>query len=924
MERQPWMDAEPPPNYVAGLGRGATGFTTRSDIGPARASSFEGSGIIRTDDNGEDLTDSNYDEFEGYKGSSFVDPNATYDQDDKEADEIWNTIDNKMDSRRKRRREERLQEEMKKYRQTRPKIQQMFADVKRDLSNVTPDEWENLPDNADFTRKHKKKAQKDFGFMPVPDSVSLVHILSYHLLTQIIEKTRQENEQFTMLDARQQNFDGFDTPGGTMTPVQDLMQVGEARKQVLGIHLNTVSDSVSGQTVVNPKEFLTGLASVKQITEAEVGDMKKARLLLRSVRTTNPKHAPGWIASARLEEVAGKMLTARKLITQACQICADSEDVWIEAARLHTVENAKVILAEAVKKVPNSVKVWMQAAQLETDITAKKRVFRKALEFIPTSVRLWKAAIELESPDDARVMLGRAVECVPHSVEMWLALAKLETYENARKVLNKARETIPTDASIWITAANLEEAHGNEEGVKAIIKRAVKSLAAHQVVIDREQWIKEAEQCEKNGYKATCQAIIKETIGIGVDDEDRKRTWIEDAETRLTHGAIETTRAIYAHALSVFPGKKSLWLRVAHLEKNHGTKEALDAVLKKAVSYCPQAEVLWLMAAKEKWMTEDISEARTILQNAFASNPDSEQIWLAAVKLENEAKQTDRARQLLKRARERAGTARVWLKSALLERDAQNTEEEKNLLEEAIKKYPQFPKFWMMRGQLDERLGHLDTAREVYQRGLKNCPNSVPLWVCMSNLEEKSSAAKARSLLEKARLMNPKNPELWLAAVRVEMRAGNPKVAQTMMAKALQECPNSGLLWAETIEMETPQQKKAKSVEALKRCDNDPFVIAAVAKTFWADRKVDKARTWFNRAVTINPDYGDAWAWYYRLELLYGTEQQQQDIVKRCAEAEPHHGELWIKVSKDIANTKLTAEQILKKVAASLPVDQFL
>lgn len=25
-----------PANYVAGLGRGATGFTTRSDIGPAR------------------------------------------------------------------------------------------------------------------------------------------------------------------------------------------------------------------------------------------------------------------------------------------------------------------------------------------------------------------------------------------------------------------------------------------------------------------------------------------------------------------------------------------------------------------------------------------------------------------------------------------------------------------------------------------------------------------------------------------------------------------------------------------------------------------------------------------------------------------------------------------------------------------------
>jgi pre-mRNA-processing factor 6 len=32
-----FLNSKPPANYVAGLGRGATGFTTRSDIGPARA-----------------------------------------------------------------------------------------------------------------------------------------------------------------------------------------------------------------------------------------------------------------------------------------------------------------------------------------------------------------------------------------------------------------------------------------------------------------------------------------------------------------------------------------------------------------------------------------------------------------------------------------------------------------------------------------------------------------------------------------------------------------------------------------------------------------------------------------------------------------------------------------------------------------------
>lgn len=37
----------------------------------------------------------------------------------------------------------------------------------------------------------------------------------------------------------------------------------------------------------------------------DINDIKKARLLLKSVRETNPNHPPAWIASARLEEVTG-------------------------------------------------------------------------------------------------------------------------------------------------------------------------------------------------------------------------------------------------------------------------------------------------------------------------------------------------------------------------------------------------------------------------------------------------------------------------------------------------------------------------------------------------------------------------------------------------------------------------------------------
>jgi len=40
--RLSFLSTQPPPGYIAGLGRGATGFTTRSDIGPARAGAADG------------------------------------------------------------------------------------------------------------------------------------------------------------------------------------------------------------------------------------------------------------------------------------------------------------------------------------------------------------------------------------------------------------------------------------------------------------------------------------------------------------------------------------------------------------------------------------------------------------------------------------------------------------------------------------------------------------------------------------------------------------------------------------------------------------------------------------------------------------------------------------------------------------------
>lgn len=126
-------------------------------------------------------------------------------------------------------------------------------------------------------------------------------------------------------------------------------------------------------------------------------DIKKARALLQSLIKTNPKHAPGWVAAAWLENVAGKSVQARKIIAEGCEHCPKNEDVWIAASELNVrsslsvshfsrsylllglqvTENAKVILANAVQELPQSVRIWMRAVELEQEPKAKKRVLRK-------------------------------------------------------------------------------------------------------------------------------------------------------------------------------------------------------------------------------------------------------------------------------------------------------------------------------------------------------------------------------------------------------------------------------------------------------------------------------------------------------------------------------------------------------------------
>ena len=83
------------------------------------------------------------------------------------------------------------------------------------------------------------------------------------------------------------------------------------------------------------------------------------------------------------------------------------------------------------------------------------------------------------------------------------------------------------------------------------VRVALASLRANGVDVNRDQWIGDSEDCEKAGSIHTCQQIIQHVIEIGVDEEDQKHTWMEDADSV----------SLLYHSLTVHRRMQTLWIQ---------------------------------------------------------------------------------------------------------------------------------------------------------------------------------------------------------------------------------------------------------------------------------------------------------------------------------------------------------------------------
>lgn len=937
-ERPSFLDMPAPAGYKPGLGRGAIGFTTRSDVGTANIDTVQSALREKERQKQRNQNEAEYDSDDSERFADAPDDDAelglfakkAHDKDDDDAELIYSQVEERISQRRSK---AKLQNSVV---ESKPKPQNdnsQFADLKRGLAQVSAEEWADLPEVGDITKKNKRQRleqKAESRFYAVPDSVVAAAASSTELATTINDQEGPESER-------------------------DFKSIASAKDKLLNMALGASESSNS----VDPSGYLTSLSSSTSggINAGEIGDVNRARLLLESLVRANPLDAGGWIGLARVEEMARDSKKALQAINNACEQCFNNEDVWLESIRLNerfssgnNKDKARLAAKRATSALPDSTKLWMSRIALETETLPKKRIVQQALIANPTSAVLWKAAVNLETDKaDAKLLLETAVDQIPMDEELWLTLAHLETVPMARKVLNRARKTLKSSRVVWVAAAKLEEndhrntdndaASGSDPShtVYTLLDKGITELIRHGSSPELQSWLDLCYDCEKDGYPITCAAIIRASgshelsqkkLERGLDEKAQGNVgqnfavlqtlsiWTDLAEAAERSGHIVTARNIFSlvceQALATSSSQQTIddaWMRAVRLEKNNGSRTTLYATLRKAIDQCPTQGTFWRMLIDEKVHIGDYDGALTACQQALESVSGDSSLWLTTADIYVTVGDFDQASKLLQRARASATMdhpERVWIRSVVFERELaisqlntknEGSEEQDNLknavaiyhgalslVDEALsqKQFANCTELYIQKGQiLQHSLHDIAGARATYQDGTRKCPQSTELWSLLAELEIErggsGGAMRSRAVLDRASLVNPHSQELWASRIILEIDSGNEDQARKLAAQALQQCPSSGLIWSLQIRLTPYLRRKTQIMESIRRLETSESITPSLSAPLESSSSLSYVLT--------------AAAKFFWMD---GKLARVQSWMDRAIKSDPNNGDSWL------------------------------
>lgn len=913
MERKAFLDQEPPPGYIAGIGRGATGFVTQADFGTSKKLplvTFESQG--EADGNGRYA-----DAVEPYQPIL-----SMVEKEDLEADKIYDDIEKYLNQRRHKKRKMGHPDDDKngtdpggthveaEVSKSISEIAEQFEDAKKELATVTAEQWQNLPEAGDFTKRNKRlreEMQNQQRFYRNSDMIALSLKDSGATDFALDEASDALDNKNLQLEQGERTADKV-----------DLIQLARTKDRLLENQIKMGKQSLNEE--VDKGVYLEQLNPASN--RYNIGDFKRTRKLLAKLRETKPQNPQNWIASAKLEIEAKKFNRAKEIIQEGCEKCPKSEEIWLTNLEIHSgdMQASKVIVADAIKYNYKSLKLWLTAADLELDNLSKVRILRKALEWLPNVVDLWLNLVNYEEDKEIAIkILQKATTIIPGSLALWLKLADLQDSQKAIEVLMQAIEFISENERylVWIRIAEIEEREtANEIKVDKYIKNAFNAFT----LPDKKIWIEQAEKCDSDNLRVSCRVIMLNFLASSGESVEQM---LESYKSELASNHKEVATSILVYLTSSHPDNVDVWLEYINLKRNMKQYSELFLVYETATLALPHNIELVTMYIDDIIQSEgNVQKIRSILYEAMEKNSNSERLWLYAINFEFQFGTVQICRDLFDACLGKIEnpTTEIWLEKIRLERKLGEYDDAVATASEAIDRFPQSHQMYIQKGEILEIRGSFDDARIVYELGIGACACNSKLYICLARLYQTKlkNLIRARSILDQGLAKHPKDDLLHHSRVKLELDADNRVHAQRLLSKALVLVPSSPLLWCDNIRLAPKQQVKNMYASALKNTSDDPLIILTIAKDLWKLGKIDRSNQFFKACLEKDPHYGDAYIYHYAFLLKFGSREDMRDLEAQMLERKTLHGHRWTLLLQSNETRRIGELQLLREAAVDV------
>lgn len=859
MERKAFLDQEAPPGYVAGVGRGATGFVTSAQSARFE-SAFGGENTEVPDDSG--LLAAN---------------------DDDEADRIYQEIDRRLLRPKK---EEKATPGVEIETGT-GVIRHEFSTLKAGLASVSADEWAALPEAADITRKNKRQRlldQQSQRTYAAPDI-----LIALRAQVAEIDKWAEQETAPEDVERRRAVLSSL----RRTEPHRASLWIASAKLEETVLNFGRAKALIAEGCRRAPHNETVWLESVR-LHRSE--PTKVCKNIIAEALRANTYSEKLWMQAMDLEN-PHDVVSRKKIAMKALEYLPENSKLWQTLVDLEDTKEDKIRLLSKATDLCSDWSFWLALVAL-SDYGDARAVLNRARKKLTNEPRVWVAALQLEEREKTDVTVKR--------LSLMLAKGMKEVGEDT------------WDVRKWLDEASQAEKDGFFKSCAAIVENTMSLLSEETRLNQMIQWAETYASSPKtassiyesitkfyphniSSWTALFASLKKEAeisrnlteleLSAAADRRENEQT------SSQTPKDLQQLYSYYENAISLNPELALFRLMYAKDKWILGEDVAgARNILELASQQLPTNEKIWLARVKLEVRNYEYEQAFRLSNEALDAINTEPRLWYKHIHLLRFCvyKQMDFVSQ-----------------EDLLQKSST-----------ALDLFPDNYKLYLQRSQILLDIDDVKGARDILTVGARKCTQAAEIHVSIAELDlGQGFPARARANLDSALLENPKSEKLWECKIRLEQTENDMITARQLVSKALKELPSSPVIWLQHLSMiQKLSHRKNAFLDALKHTNNATEVLLGIGVFFWLEGKFSKAKAWFDRALTADRKNGDAWGWNYCFFTKMGPPQEMDRLLAEVKDAfdDINKGKAWISVTKDKANLNILPGECLKLVAEKL------